>query len=124
MAENTKDAAVNFLKMASAGDVQEAYSQYVAAGFLHHNPYFEDSAEALMKGMQENTLQNPNKALEVKRVIAEGDFVVVFTHIRQNLDELGWAVVHIFRFENDRIMEMWDIGQQIPEESVNQYGMF
>jgi predicted SnoaL-like aldol condensation-catalyzing enzyme len=124
MIENIKDKAISFLKLVASGEVDEAYSNYIATGLRHHNPYFEGSADALKSGMEVDARQNPDKVLEVKRVIAEGDFVVVFTHIRQNPGELGWAVVHIFRFENDRIVEMWDLGQEVPEESPNQYGMF
>lgn len=124
MAESYKDSAVSFLKLAAGGKVEEAYARFIAPGFRHHNPYFEGSAEALKAGMAADALQNPDKSLEVKRVIAEGDFVVVYTHIRQKPTERGWAVVHIFRFEGDRIAEMWDIGQEIPEESINELSMF
>ena len=71
MANRNKDAAVSFLKMASSGDVQEAYSKFVGPGFKHHNPYFEGSAETLMTAMEENARENPNKTLDVKRVIAD-----------------------------------------------------
>src|SRR5258708_26724898 len=98
MTNSNKDTAVSFLKMASSGNVREAYSKYVSAGFRHHNPFFEGSAEALMAGMEENALQNPNKSLNVKRVITEGDFVVIHSHVRQNPADRGAAVVHIFRF--------------------------
>lgn len=37
---------------------------------------------------------------------------------------IGAAVVHIFRFDDDRIVELWDIGQAVPEASVNENGMF
>jgi len=124
MAENNKDIAVAFLELASSGEVGEAYSRFVGAGFKHHNPFFEGSAEALSAGMEENARQNPDKIFEVKRAIVEGDFVVVHSHVRQNPDDLGAAVVHIFRFENGKIIELWDIGQPIPKESANQYGMF
>ena len=77
-----------------------------------------------MAGMEENALQNPNKSLEVKRAISEGELVAVHSHVRQTPDDLGAAVVHIFRFENDLIVELWDLGQPIPKESLNQYGMF
>jgi len=80
--------------------------------------------ESLRAGMEENALQNPNKVLEVKRVIAEGEFVVVHSHVRQKPDDLGAVVVHIFRLEKGRIVELWDLGQPIPEKSANQYGMF
>ena len=124
MADSNKDIAISFLKLAASGKVREAYSQFVGAGFRHHNPFFEGSAETLMAGMEENARQNPNKVLEVKRAISEGQFVAVHSHVRQKPDELGAAVVHIFRFENDRIAELWDLGQPLPQKSPNQYGMF
>ncbi len=124
MTDNKKDAAVAFLKMASSGDVREAYAKFVGEGFRHHNPYFEGSADSLQAGMEENARQNPDKALEVKRVIAEGDLVVVHAYVRHKPDDLGAALVHIFRFENGRIVELWDLGQPVLEESPNQYGMF
>lgn len=124
MAEENKDRAVRFLKMAASGEVREAYARFVGPGFRHHNPFFEGSAESLMVGMEENARQNPNKVLDVKRAIAEGEFVAVHSHVRQNPDDRGGSVVHIFRFQNGRIAELWDVGQPMPEESPNQYGMF
>ena len=124
MTNKIKDAAVSFLEMASSGKVREAYSKYVGEGFRHHNPFFEGSAESLQEGMEENAKQNPDKVLEVKRVIAEGDFVVVHALVHHKPDDLGVALIHIFRFENGRIVELWDLGQPIPEQSPNQYGMF
>jgi predicted SnoaL-like aldol condensation-catalyzing enzyme len=124
MTDSNKDTAVLFLKLAASGRVREAYSKFVGPGFRHHNPFFEGSAEALMAGMEENARQNPSKVLEVKRAIAEGEFVAVHSNVRQKPDDLGAAVVHIFRFENGRIVELWDVGQPVPEESPNQYGMF
>jgi predicted SnoaL-like aldol condensation-catalyzing enzyme len=124
MSEGYKDAAVSFLKLVASGKVQEGYERYIGAGFRHHNPYFEGSAQALQAGMLADFLQNPDKSLEVKQVIAEGERVVVFTHIRQTTTEPGWAVAHIFRFEQGRIAELWDVGQEVPQESPNQYGMF
>lgn len=119
-----KDAAVSFLQLASSGQVQEAYARFVGAGFRHHNPFFEGSAEALMIAMEQNALQNPDKTLEVKCILAEGEFVTVHSHVRHKPGEPGAAVMHIFRFENGRIVELWDVGQPVPEESPNQFGMF
>lgn len=124
MTDENKNAAVSFLEMASSGKVDEAYSKFVGNGFKHHNPYFEGSAAALKAGMKENALQNPNKVFEVKRVIAEGEFVVTHSLVKQKSNDLGAAVVHIFRFENGKIVELWDLGQPVAEKSPNQYGMF
>lgn len=124
MANQNEDAAISFLKMASSGDVREAYSKFVGPGFRHHNPFFEGSAETLMKAMEENARDNPGKTLEVKRAIAEGDLVAVHSHVRLRADQPGAAVVHLFRFEEGRIVELWDVGQGVPEDSPNQFGMF
>ena len=124
MADSNKNAAVSFLKMAASGKVQEAYSKFVGEGFRHHNPFFEGSAESLQAGMQASASQNPDKVLDVKRVIADGELVAVHSHVQQKPGERGAAVVHIFRFENGRIVELWDLGQPLPDESPNQFGMF
>ncbi len=124
MSDSNKNAAVSFLEMVSTGKVDEAYSKFIGDGFKHHNPYFEGSAKALREGMKENAIQNPKKAIEVKRVIAEGEFVVVHFLVKHKPAELGFAVMHLFRFENGKIVELWDLGQPIPEESLNQHGMF
>lgn len=124
MANRNKDAAVSFLQMASRGDVREAYSKFVGREFKHHNLYYEGSAETLMLAMEENARDHPSKTLDVKLAIEEGDFVAVHSHVRLKPDQQGGAVVHIFRFQDGRIVELWDIGQEVPEQSPNQYGAF
>jgi predicted SnoaL-like aldol condensation-catalyzing enzyme len=124
MADNNKAAAISFLQLASSGRAREAYAQFVGAGFRHHNPFFEGTAAALLAAMEENTRQAPDKVFEVQRAIAEGDWVMVHSRVRQRPADLGAAVVHIFRFEAGRIAELWDVGQPVPEHLLNQNGMF
>lgn len=124
MTNSHKDTAVSFLKLSASGNAREAHAKFAGNGFRHHNPYFAGSAEALIAAMEENARQNPSKVLDVKHVIAEGEFVVVHSHVRQTPGDLGAVVVHIFRFEEGRIVELWDLGQPVLENSPNQYGMF
>jgi predicted SnoaL-like aldol condensation-catalyzing enzyme len=77
-----------------------------------------------MTAMDENARENPQKTLDVKLAVAEGDLVAVHSHVRQHPGDRGGAVIHIFRFEEGRIVELWDVGQEIPERSPNQNGMF
>lgn len=124
MDADNKDIAIRFLSMAAGGRVREAYSEFVDPGFIHHNPFFEGSAASLMAGMEENARQNPEKVLEVKQALVDGPFVAVHAHVRHQPGDSGAAVIHIFRFENGRIVELWDVGQPVPEQSPNQHGMF
>lgn len=124
MEQANKEAAIAFLSLAASGAVREAYASFVGEGFRHHNPLFEGSAAALMAAMEENARQSPNKRLTIKRVIAEGEWVVTHSHIQPEPGARGAAVVHLFRFEHGRIVELWDLGQPVPDTSPNQFGMF
>lgn len=124
MKTNHKEKAVSFLQMAASGNVREAYERYVGPDFRHHNAYFRGDSESLILAMEESAAMNPLKTLEVKRAIEEGDMVAVHSYVKQKPEDLGGAVVHIFRFQNDQIVELWDVGQAIPEDSPNENGMF
>jgi predicted SnoaL-like aldol condensation-catalyzing enzyme len=124
MAQSHKDAAIGFMRLVASGKVREAYDKHVGAGFRHHNPHFRGDAASLKEAMEQNAAKNPNKLLEIQSAIQEGDRVAVFSRVRQNPQDRGGAVVHIFRFEQDRIVELWDVGQEVPEQSVNENGMF
>ena len=58
------------------------------------------------------------------RAIEDGDLVAVHARIRHDSNDPGWSVIHIFRFEDDGIVELWDVGQEVTEKSPNELGMF
>ena len=119
-----KDAAVAFLRQAAAGRVREAYDKHIGKDFRHHNPLFDGNAEALMAAMEQNAQQNPDKQFDILHALEDGDLVAVHSHVRQKPGDRGAVVFHLFRFEGDRIVELWDVGQPVPAESVNKNGMF
>lgn len=119
-----KDIAVSFLQLVASGKVREAYNSHVHTNFCHHNPLFRGDSESLQKAMEEDAAHNPDKIIEIKHTIQESNMVVVHSHVRQNPEDLGWAIVHIFRFQDDKIIELWDLSQAIPENSPNENGIF
>lgn len=123
-APSQKEKAISFLKLVASGKVREAFQSYISPDFRHHNPFFSGDADSLLVAMEENAMQTPNKNLEVKLAMQEDDKVVIYSHIQQHPEDSGGAVVHIFRFQTGQIVEMWDIGQPIPEDSPNKNGMF
>ena len=124
MEGNRKDAAVKFLQLVVAGQIDEAYRKYVDLRGKHHNPFFPAGFSALKKAMMENHVQFPSKQLTVKNVLGDDDLVAVHSHIVLRPGETGLAAVHLFRFHGDRIMEMWDCGQPLPADSPNEDGAF
>ena len=124
MSKSKKDIAVSFLQLASSGQARQAYHQYVHPQFSHHNPYFKGDRESLLAGMEESGGKFPKKVFEAVRTLEDGDFVVVHGKVRLNPDMPEIALIHIFRFEGDLIIEEWEAAQEVPRESPNENGMF
>jgi predicted SnoaL-like aldol condensation-catalyzing enzyme len=121
--EDRKGAAINFLRFAREGN-RAAAERLVALGARHHNPYFQAGMPALLDAITAAAQSSPTKESDVKRVLADGDYVVVHSHVRHDSSAPGTAVVHIFRFDGDRIAELWDVGQPDPNDNPNTDGMF
>ena len=118
-----KQIAISFLKLAASGKLDEAY-RHVSPSFRHHNPYFAGDAESLKAGMAEAHEKFPRTVLEDQHTFEEGDLVAVHSRVRHSADTPEIAVVHILRFEDERIAEMWDVGMEAPKDSPNENGMF
>ena len=119
-----KDIAVSFIRSAAFGRAREAFAAHAAPGFRHHNPYFQGDAVSLWTAMDEDAAQMPDKVFEVLRVIGDGNLVAIHSRLVRERSRPEYSVVHIFRFEGDKIAEAWDIAQQAPETPANESGMF
>jgi predicted SnoaL-like aldol condensation-catalyzing enzyme len=119
-----KEAAIAFLTLAAAGKTDEAFAKYVAADFKHHNPYFKSDAASLRDAMRDNALQHPNRSFEVQRALHDGDLVAVHSKVTFGTKPMVIAAVHVLRFSAGKIVEFWDVGQPVPDESPNALGMF
>ena len=119
-----KESATAFLTMVANRAIREAYEKFISPGFIHHNQYFRGDRQTLMAAMEQAGEKNPNKTLEIKKVFEDGDTVVTLSHVKQNPDDSGAAVVHILRFEGNQVVELWDFGQPIVKDSPNENGVF
>jgi predicted SnoaL-like aldol condensation-catalyzing enzyme len=124
MNHSHKDAAISFLKTIVARKIEEAYTKYVSPKMRHHNAYFPDDAQSLKQAMIEAHTKFPDTTIDIKQAIEEGELVTVLSHVTMKPSGPSVAVVHMFRFEGDKIIEMWDVGQAVPENSPNKNGMF
>lgn len=122
--QSNRDRAVDFLRLAASGQVDAAFEQYVADEFSHHNPYFPADRSALRDAMAQSAAAEPNKSFEVQRVIDGGDIIAVHSKLERADKDVTYAVVHILRFADGKLVELWDIGQEVPPGSPNALGMF
>ena len=118
-----KAIAVEFLRLLRTGD-RDGAARLVTPDARHHNAYFAAGMPALLDAATQAARQAPDRTTDVKLVVGDGDHVVVHSHVRHRPGEPGVSVVHLFRFDGDRIAELWDVGQAVPAESPNADGMF
>jgi len=119
-----KERAISFLRLASSGNVREAYETYIHSDFRHHNPYFPGDRASLLAGMEENAATFPQKEFEALRALEDGDLVTVHGRVRLMPSSSWIALIHIFRFQDNQIIEEWEAGQEVPKDSPNENGVF
>jgi predicted SnoaL-like aldol condensation-catalyzing enzyme len=126
MAENELEAAARGLLNTAfnLGEPEAAVSEHIGDKFIQHNPQVPDGAEAFIGFVHSMRSQFPGMHLEIKRAITHGDMVVTHSHMTLTPGEPGLALADFFRFEGGKVVEHWDVIQNIPDASANSNGMF
>jgi predicted SnoaL-like aldol condensation-catalyzing enzyme len=106
------------------GDPEGAVERYLGDRYIQHNPEAADGPEAFIGFVKWIRSEHPQIHIDIKRMIAEDDLVVTHSNLQHSAEDRGTAVVDIFRVENGKIVEHWDVVQPIPEEAANDNTMF
>ncbi|MBR0859350.1 nuclear transport factor 2 family protein [Bradyrhizobium liaoningense] len=97
---------------------------YVGDRYVQHNPNAADGPEGFRKFIGFLREKFPNSHSEIKRSFVDGDFVILHVHSVREPGSKGRAIVDIFKLDNGKIVEHWDVVQDIPENPANNNTMF
>jgi predicted SnoaL-like aldol condensation-catalyzing enzyme len=123
--ERNKKAALEFYDFAINKKDYEAASKYIGAGYKQHNPLVGEGKEGFKAFLAMLKKDFPQAHSEVKRVFADGNYVIIHVHSIRVPNTPGRAIFDCFRFDdNGKIVEHWDAIQDIPVKAANSNGMF
>ncbi|MFD7534717.1 nuclear transport factor 2 family protein [Streptomyces sp. NPDC059819] len=122
--ERNKQVVVDYYRTAFGGNPQQAIADHFGDRYVQHNPDAADGPEAFIGFVTWLRGQYPDVRLDIKRVIAEGDMVVTHSHLILKPGEPGRALADYFRLEDGKVVEHWDVIQDVPARSANSNGMF
>jgi predicted SnoaL-like aldol condensation-catalyzing enzyme len=120
--EENKKMVVDFYQQLFGDKNAEAILKYLKEDYIQHNPMLPDGRDTLYKSVKLWFKNAPKEKVDFQRVVADGNLVVL--HIRAKMGNKTRAVVDIFRVEDGKIVEHWDVIQEVPEKSANNHPMF
>jgi predicted SnoaL-like aldol condensation-catalyzing enzyme len=122
--EDNKKTVVEFYEAAINQKNFEAAAKFVGARYVQHNPRAADGLEGLKGFLAYLREKLPDYHSDIKRVFADGDYVILHVHNVPTAGSRGNAIIDIFKLEGGKIVEHWDVRQEIPEQAANPNTMF
>ena len=122
--EANKKAVVEFYDLAINQKNFDASAKFLGPRYTQHNPRAMDGPEGLKAFLAFLRDKFPTITATSNACSRDGDYVILHVHNIPTPGSRGNAIIDIFKLENGRIVEHWDVRQEIPEQSANTNTMF
>lgn len=102
-----------------------AFDRYVRDDFIEHKPDVPEGTKAATVAFLEGLIKEvPQPKWEIVRTIAEGDFVFLHARFSPAADAPHYAIADVFRLDDCKIVEHWDVVAPPANQSRNPHSRF
>ncbi len=120
--EQNKETVLKFYELGLNQKNADEAAKLLGSRYVQHNPNAADGVEGFKQFIAYLKKNEPDSHSEIKRVFADGDYVIL--HVKATGRTTPVAIIDVFKLEEGKIVEHWDVIQPIPEKSANTNGMF
>lgn len=120
--EDNKKLVANLYQEVFGDKNIEAVDKYIGDNYIQHNPGVADGKEALKAVLKVWFKDAPKEKIDIQHIGADGNFVYIHTKSRQGNKTI--SVMDIFRIDGSKIVEHWDVMQEVPAKAANDHPMF
>ncbi|MFJ6392882.1 nuclear transport factor 2 family protein [Streptomyces sp. NPDC091972] len=98
--------------------------RYISPDFIQHNPTVANGSEAVRSLVQSIKASTPDSHSTIEHVVAQGDLVILQSHVVPVPGSRGLDIVDMFRVEDGKLVEHWDTIQSVPAQTVSGNDLF
>lgn len=103
---------------------KEAAAKFFGPSYTQHHPLAGDGPQAFVEFATWLTQNNPDLKVSIKKVVAEGDLVTLFSHFVIKPGDPGMASFDMFRLEKGKLVEHWGFDIPVPEKTASGNSVF
>jgi predicted SnoaL-like aldol condensation-catalyzing enzyme len=122
--EKNLQAVLDFYEVVINGQRYDRAAEFLDEGYIQHKPEVETGPEGVLDFVRWVYSQSPDHKARIVRSYVDGDYVILHVHIMNGVEAENIAVMDIFRVENGKLMEHWDVAAPVPETARNVNGVF
>jgi predicted SnoaL-like aldol condensation-catalyzing enzyme len=117
-------AVLDFYEVVINGQQYERAMEFLDDNYIQHKPEVEDGPEGVLNFVRYVYEQSPQHRARIVRSFVEDDYVILHVHIMNAVEAENLSVMDIFRVEDGKLMEHWDVAMPVPETARNDNSMF
>jgi len=124
LSQRQRERCIEFIELAFVHRAPEAAAaRYLRPDYIQHEPGLADGHAGFVAGVHAVFEKYPEISMRVHRAAAEDDLVFLHMLFKRTPEDLGTAVVDVYKMDGEQIAEHWEVATRVPEQPPGEHAM-